>query len=101
MDKWVDASLYPDMDLPRDMTGLTDRMDFLARLCSAWDFGILPRNETVDEIRRPEWRSVVEVCNLPTSSAYHLVRRWHGLPPIPYLGDRFAYISEDENLIYV
>ena len=28
-------------------------------------------------------------------------RRWHGLPPMPYLGQRLGYILNDPNLAYV
>ncbi len=72
-----------------------DRVDFLVRLCGAWDFGILPERETVEEIRKPEWRPAVDACNLLTSPAYHLLRTWHNLPKKPYLGRRLAYIVED------
>jgi hypothetical protein len=80
---------------------LADRVDFLARLCSAWDFGLLPESETVAEIRRPEWREAVDACRLLTSPAYHLLRSWHGLPTLPYLGQELAYIRDDPNLKYV
>jgi hypothetical protein len=99
--QWIDASLYPDTDPPRTLDTLSTRVDFLARLCAAWDFGILPRMETVNEIRRPEWRDSVEECRLLTSPAYHLLRTWHDLPRLPYLGQRLAYIDQDPNLEHV
>lgn len=101
MDEWLDGSLYPDTEPPVNPLGLPEQVDFLARLCSAWDFGILPRMDTVNEVRRPQWRPAVDACNLLTSPAYHLLRRWHNLPSAPYLGDRMAYICEDENLTHV
>ena len=52
---------------PNTLETLADRVDFLARLCSAWDFGVLPYPETVAEIRRPEWREAVDACRLLTS----------------------------------
>lgn len=76
-------------------------MDFLARLCSAWDFGILPLAETAAEIRHADWREAVDACRLLTSAAYHLLRRWHGLEPLPYLGQGYAYIRDDPNLEHV
>ena len=42
MQKWLDATLYPDIDPPSELTSLADRVDFLARLCAAWDFGVVP-----------------------------------------------------------
>lgn len=97
----IDGSLYPDTDPPRSLQSLEDRIDFLARLCSAWDFGLLPHVNVVDEIRRPEWREAVDACRLLTSPVYHLLRKWHDLPALPYLGQQLAYIRDDPNLQYI
>jgi hypothetical protein len=101
MKTWIDGTLYPDCDVPEDLPTLADQVDFLARLCAAWDFGILPEIETIDEIQRPEWREAVDACRLLTSPAYHLLRRWHQLPPMPFLGQHLAYIRDDPNLKYI
>jgi hypothetical protein len=101
MHTWLDGSLYPDTDVPDELPTLGDRVDFLARLCSAWDFGLLPDRETVEEIRRPDWLEAVEATRLVTSPAYHLVRSWHGLPTLPYLGQQLAYIRDDPSLEFV
>jgi len=98
---WIDGALYPDTEPPATLDSLAERVDFLARLCAAWDFGLLPDPETVAEVRRPEWREAVDACRLLTSPAYHLLRSWHGLPPLPYLGQRMAYIRDDPNLEYI
>lgn len=95
---WLDTSLYPDVAPPTALTTLAERVDFIARLCGAWDFGILPRQETVDEVRKPEWREAVDACRLLTSPVYHLLREWHGLPRLPYLGQQLAYIRDDPYL---
>jgi hypothetical protein len=42
--------------------------------------------ETVAEIHRPAWRESVDATCLLTSPAYHLLRSWHDLPALPYLG---------------
>jgi len=97
----IDGTLYPDTEPPVELESLADRVDFLARLCAAWDFGLLPDGETVAEIRHPEWRPAVDACRLLTSPAYHLLRRWHDLSPLPYLGQELAYIRDDPNLAYV
>jgi hypothetical protein len=73
----------------------------VARLCSAWDFGLLPDVQVVAEIRGPDWREAVDVCRLLTSPTYHLVRSWHNLPTLPYLGQQLAYIRDDPNLQYI
>jgi hypothetical protein len=36
-----------------------------------------------------------------TSPAYHLLRNWHGLETLPYLGQQLAYIRDDPNLAYI
>jgi hypothetical protein len=97
----IDGSLYPDEPPPAVLESLAERVDFLARLCSAWDFGILPDAETLREIRPRRWRAAVDRCRLLTSPTYHLVRKWHRLPPLPFLGSIPASISEDPNLEFV
>lgn len=101
MTHWLDTTLYPDMDPPAEIVSLADQVDFLARLCAAWDFGVVPYPETVNEVRRPEWKDAVEACQLLTSHTYHLLRRWHSLPVAPYLGQRLAYIRDDPNLAFI
>lgn len=99
--QWLDGTLYPDLNPPDNLPTLADKVDFLARLCSAWDFGLIPWSETVEVIRRPEWGEAVEACRLLTSPAYHLLRRWHGLEPLPYMGQLLAYIRDDPWLQFV
>jgi hypothetical protein len=101
MPSWIDGALYPDVDPPTEIDTLSERVDFVARLCSAWDFGLLPDAETAAEVRRPIWRQAVDACRLLTSPAYHLLRGWHRLPELPYLGQELAYIRDDPNLNYV
>lgn len=98
---WLDGTLYPDVPPPAILGDLSDRIDFVARVCAAWDFGILPESETLAEIRKPAWRDAVDGCALLTSPTYHLLRMWHGLSTLPYLGQRLAYISGDPNLAYI
>ena len=101
MPSWIDGTLYPDTDVPDAVESLEDRVDFIARLCSSWDFGVLPERETVAEIRKPDWREAIDACRLLTSPVYHLLREWHGLPELPYLGQKLAYIRDDPSLEYV
>ncbi len=97
----IDGSLYPDIEPPVALTALADRVDFIARLCAAWDFGILPDWATIAEIRRAEWRAPVDECRLLTSPTYHLLRHWHRLPQLPFLGSVPSYIRQDPNLAFV
>jgi len=98
---WIDGGLYPDISPPEQIATLEDRVDFLARLCSAWDFGLLPDAATVREIKHADWMDAIDACRLLTSSAYHLVRSWHGLPELPWLGQPLAYIRDDPSLEHV
>ena len=92
---WLDGALYPDVDIPVKLEALPERVDFLARLCAAWDFGLLPDTSTIAEIRKERWCPAVDACRLLTSPAYHLLRRWHGLPGLPVLGQQIALIRDD------
>ncbi len=99
--QWIDGALYPDAEPPTALQSLAARVDFLARLCAAWDWGLLPDPAVVTRIRQPGWRETVDACRLLTSPAYHLLRRWHGLAPLQFLGQQLAYIRDDPNLMYV
>jgi hypothetical protein len=97
----IDGALYPDVTPPDTLDSQAEKVDFIARLCAAWDFGLLPDWETIEEIRREVWRSAVDQCRLLTSPTYHLLRQWHNLPPLPFLGSIPAYIRDDPNLAFV
>ena len=47
------------------------------------------------EIKRPEWREAVDACQMLTSVAYRILRDWHNLPRVPYIGPTFPHIEED------
>ena len=81
--QWLDEILYPDLEIPETKASISDRIEFLSRLCVLWDSGLLPSNKTISEIRKDDWTSTVAACQLLTSPAYHLVRQWHGLPQLP------------------
>jgi hypothetical protein len=98
---WLDGTLYPDADIPDSLDTISKRVDFLARLCAAWDFGLLPTVETIVEIRHPDWSPAVEACRLLTSPAYHLLRRWHGLSSLTFMGQQIALIRDDPCLAQV
>ena len=92
---WIDGSLYPDRPVPDRIDTLGERIDFIARVCGAWDFGIIPRARTLQQILQPDWRRAVDETQMLTSCAYHLLRERHGLPQSRYLGPRFPYIEND------
>lgn len=93
--QWLDEILYPDMEIPDALALNSDRIDSLSRICVLWDSGLLPSNETISDIRKDDWTSAVDACQLLTSPAYHLVRQWHGLSQLPYLGQEIALIRDD------
>jgi hypothetical protein len=97
----IDGALYPDVEPPDRLNTLAEEIEFLARLCAAWDFGLLPDWEAVVEIRREAWQPAVDACRLLTSPTYHMLRQWHHLPRLPFLGSVPAYIRNDPNLVYV
>jgi hypothetical protein len=101
MPSWIDGSLYPDVEPPDTITTIEERIDFLSRVCGAWDFGVLPEPETVIEIRTSAWREAVDATQFLTSLSYHLVRQWHGLAVLPYLGTFPADIRDDPYLSFV
>lgn len=92
---WIDGSLYPEQPVPKRITALPEKVDFLVRVCAAWDFGLLPRTSTLSEILRDDWKSVIEEAQFLTSCAYHLLRELHHLEPLPYLGPQFPQILND------
>ena len=98
---WLDGALYPDTDVPDKLVSLAERVDFLAPLYAAWGFGLLPNAATVAEIRREDWMAAVDACRLLTSPAYHLLRRWHNLSTLSYLGQQLAIIRDDPCLAQV
>ena len=59
-DDFIDGALYPDTRPPAELNTLSERIDFLVRLCAAWDFGLLPHPEGAAEIPRAEWRARME-----------------------------------------
>jgi len=97
----IDGSLYPDIEPPNTLSTLAEQIDFVARLCAAWDFGVLPDWETLVEIRREAWRVAIDACAFLTSPTYHLLRQWHNLAPLPFLGSIPAYIRDDPNLAFI
>jgi hypothetical protein len=97
----IDGALYPDRDAPERLLTLGDRVDFLARLCAAWDFGRLPDLETIEEVRVLSWREAVDATRLLTSPTYHLLRHWHRLPRLRFLGSVPPAIRDDPSLAYV
>ena len=98
--EWIDETLYPDRDVPARIECDEERIDFAARLCSSWNIGVLPRRETIEVVRKPEWRTAVDRCRLLTSCTYHLLGKSHAFPRASSFGSIPGYMREGSNLEY-
>jgi hypothetical protein len=78
---YIDRSLYPEESPPESLDTLEARADYVARVCAAWDFGIVPEPETLSLLA--EWRDVLDLYPLPSSVAYHTLRALYRWPPVP------------------
>jgi hypothetical protein len=77
----LDYSVYPDVDeLPGDLPTIEDKADYVARICNAWDFGIIPTMETIELFA--SWKEVFDRFVVPHSPAYAAIRDYYGWEPI-------------------
>ena len=78
----LDTSVYPDLDdPPAHLNEDAERADYVARICGAWDFGLLPTPETFALFAG--WRTVFDRYPLAHSPAYAAFRMTYGWPPLP------------------
>jgi hypothetical protein len=78
----LDHSVYPDLDAPPTaLSTAEDQADYLHRICTQWDHGIVPELSTFDLLSR--WRDVFDRFPVPHSAAYHTFRWRFGWPPVP------------------
>lgn len=80
-DPRIDYSVYPDLDENPEISTPEDRADYVARICGAWDFGVMPTPETFDLFA--EWREIFDRFPIGTSPAYHALLAWYGWPAKP------------------
>lgn len=77
----IDHSVYPDVNPPpQDLRTLEDKMDYLHRICGAFDFGIFP--EEADWQTFSGWKEVFDRFPLADSPAYHTFRHWYCWEPV-------------------
>lgn len=77
----IDTSVYPDLDHPpTTLESEADRADYVARICGAWDFGIVPTPDTFRLFA--SWRDVFDRHPLLHSPAYAAFRLYYGWPPV-------------------
>ncbi len=78
----IDYSVFPELDvLPTDFSTIEAQADYVARICGAWDFGVIPTRDTFALFS--SWRHAFDAFPVPASSAYAAFRSWYGWPPVP------------------
>lgn len=74
----LDLSVFPDLDEPPTMfVSDPDRADYVARICGAWDFDIVPTPATFRLFAG--WRDVFDRYPLrdsPSFAAFRTIFRW-------------------------
>jgi hypothetical protein len=79
----LDHSVYPDVSPPPDdLPTIEDRMDYVHRICSAFDFGIFP--EETDWELFAGWKDVFDRFPMLDSPGWHTFRSWYGWEPVPH-----------------
>jgi hypothetical protein len=78
---WIDQSVYPDLEVPPDdLPAREDKADYVHRICCAWDFGIIPDQETFALFSA--WKEIFDSFPLGGSPAYHTFRRLFRWEPV-------------------
>ena len=79
----IDHSVYPDLDSPpTELITAEDKADYLHRVCSAWDFGVLPDPQTFELFSG--WKEIFDRFPVSASPAYHAFRARYGWEPVPW-----------------
>lgn len=92
----LDHSVYPDLDdPPTELTTDEAKADYVHRICSHWDYGIVPDPETFELFR--QWKPIFDRFPIAHSPAYHTFRAWFGWEPVPARLMRATYELHDLN----
>ena len=68
MSDFIEQSVFPELDTPpARFETMAEKADYVARICGAWDFGIVPEAETFALFAG--WHDVFDLCPLPHSPA--------------------------------
>lgn len=77
----LDYSLFPDVaELPETLPTDGDKADYVARVCGAWDFGLVPSIETFQLLRT--WPHIFDHFRITGSPSYVAFRTLYGWPTI-------------------
>lgn len=93
---YIDHSVYPEFDEPPDALETDyDKADYVHRICTAWDFYILPEPETFDLFRG--WKEIFDRFPVLTSPGYHTFRELYGWERLamPFPGPTPLYVHLD------
>ncbi len=77
---YIDESLYPDCQPLTEFENDYDRADYLHRVVTAFDFGIVPEKATIELLF--EWRSIFDRFPVKQSPGYHTLRASFGWEPV-------------------
>jgi hypothetical protein len=79
----IDQSVYPDLDEPpSELLDDAAKADYLHRVCTAWDFGIMPDNATFEFFA--SWKDIFDRFLVSASPAYHAFRARMGWNSVPW-----------------
>lgn len=76
----IDYSVFPDREMPIAIETDGEKADYVARICAAWDFGLIPTRETIALFA--QWREIFDRYPIVTSPAFMAFRSWFGWPRI-------------------
>ena len=95
MDQSLDCSVYPDQDPPKELMSEFQKADYLHRVVTAFDHGVVPDGPTLELLSR--FREIFDRYPLNASPAYHALRSvfgWESVERLPFLSEP-AYIKFD------
>ncbi len=93
---YIDGSVYPDCAAPERLGDDYDKADYLDRICTALDFGVVPEPETLRLLAT--WREIFDRFPVSQSSGYHALRSLYGWAPVartPYFKTPFYRVLDD------
>lgn len=92
---YIDGTVYPDCKAPTHFRDDYERADYLDRICTGLDFGVVPEPETLELLS--EWKVIFDTFPVRQSSGYHALRDlygWEKVPRSPYFKEPFYRILD-------
>jgi hypothetical protein len=91
----LDGSVYPDQDPPDDLVTESQKADYMHRVVTAFDHGVVPDEPTLELLSR--FRDVFDKYPLNASPGYHALRclfGWESVERLPFF-DEPTYLKFD------